>query len=360
MKRTLIYVAGFLLGLSPFLGRATDYTFQLVTAPGYTHTWGSGINNSGAIVFRADAYDSFLRTPSGCLTQLVYSASTPTVALGINDLGTIIGDVYNPPTSSYIGFIRATNGTFSDFTYPGAVGPEGGMQANDINDAGVIVGAFALNSTNRGAFIRLPNGQFETFRYLDAPNTSAYGINNAGEITGQFFDGIPGVFGHQSSFLRRADGSFVSISVPGASETQVFGINNVGQMVGLYISNGVHGFVRDRHGSFSTIDMPGAESIQPWGINDAGQIAGSALVDGRNYAFIATPIPEPRLSIYTAVELVFSTETNKTYQLQYVTGAGLTNWTSLGTPIVGSGTNISMFDSTRSSPGRLYRFQIVP
>jgi hypothetical protein len=37
----------------------------------------------------------------------------------------------------------------------------------------------------------------------------------------------------------------------------------------------------------------------------------------------------------------------------------MTNWMNLGMPIVGSGTNISVFDSTRTSPGRAYRLQIV-
>ena len=188
----------------------------------------------------------------------------------------------------------------------------------------------------------------------------AYGINNAGEIVGQVFDGIVGVLGHQSSFLRRADGTFVAISVPGTSETQVFGINNAGQMTGLYISNDVaHGFVSDSSGSFTTIDVPGAESTQAFGVNDFGQIVGLAVIDGRNHAFIATPVPEPRLSIYPAVDVAFFTETNKTYQLQYVASAGITNWMNLGAPILGSGTNISVFDSTRTSPTRIYRLQII-
>lgn len=307
MNRSFLYLAALFLGLFRITAHGIDYTFQLVTAPGYTHTWGYGIDNAGAIVFGAGSNEaSFLRDSSGSLTQLIYPGHTPTVALGINNLGVIVGDAYNNPTSSYIGFIRATDGTFSNFTYPGAVGPNGGMQANDINDSGVTVGAFVVSAADSGAFIRLSTGQFQTFRYLDDPDTSAYGINNAGDITGQIFDGIPGQVSHQSSFLRHADGTFDPIAFPSSSETQAFGINNLGQVTGLYVNSGVHGFVRDSNGSFSTIDVPGAQNTQPWSINDSGQVVGTAMVSGRNYAFIATPVPEPTASVFLIIGTCFA------------------------------------------------------
>jgi uncharacterized membrane protein len=294
MKRKSIHIAVLLFAISRLAALAGDYTFQLVAAPGYTHSRGYGINNSGAIVLGVGSAEaSFHRDSSGTFTQILYSGHTPTVAFGINNLGVIVGDAYNPPTDSYIGFIRAADGTFSNFSYPGAFGPDKGMQANDINDSGTVVGGYVVNSSDSGAFIRLSDGQFKTFRFMDNPDTSAYGINNAGEITGQIFDGIAGQVSHQSSFLRYADGTFVSIAVPGASETQAFGINDSGQVVGLYFDNGAHGFVRDGNGTFSSFDVPGAESTQPCSINDSGQISGFALVNGRNYAFIATPVPEP-------------------------------------------------------------------
>lgn len=291
MKKSLICIVSIVfLGILEFTAAATEYTFQLVTAPGYTHTWGNGINNSGAIVLSAGSNEaSFLRDPSGSLTQLVYPGHTPTVALGINNLGVIVGDGHNSPTSSYIGFVRATNGTFSNFTYPGAVGPNGGMQVNDINDFSLAVGGYATSPTDGGAFIRLPTGEFQTFRFLDNSRTSAFGINNAVEISGQIFDGIAGQISHQSSFLRHTDGSFTPIEVPGATETQAFGINNAGQIVGFFVKDGVHGFLRHSGGSFATIDVPNAQTTLPWSINDSGQIVGTAMVGGRNYAFIAIP-----------------------------------------------------------------------
>jgi len=66
-----------------------------------------------------------------------------------------------------------------------------------------------------------------------------------------------------------------------------------------------------------------------------------------------------RLDIFTAIELVFPTATNTTYQLQYVTEIGNTNWTNLGATILGTGATNSVFDSTRSSGRCFYRLLIV-
>src|SRR5437870_1339082 len=114
MKLKHIHIAVLLFGISGLTALATDYSFELVAAPGYTQSWGYGINNSGCMVLGAGSNEaSFLRDSSGAFTEILYSGHTPTVALGINNFGVIIGDAYNRPTSSYIGFIRTSSGTFS-------------------------------------------------------------------------------------------------------------------------------------------------------------------------------------------------------------------------------------------------------
>ena len=65
--------------------------------------------------------------------------------------------------------------------------------------------------------------------------------------------------------------SFTTIDVPGASLTEGFGINDSGQIVGdFFDATGSHGFL-DTGGSFTTIDVPGSVT-QTRGINDSGQI----------------------------------------------------------------------------------------
>ena len=85
--------------------------------------------------------------------------------------------------------------------------------------------------------------------------------------------------------------------MPGAVGTAVNGINNAGQIVGEYFTspntlNG-HGFVYDG-GVFTFFDVPGAIGTYPVGINDAGQIVGG-IGDGSptGQSFIAEPTVTP-------------------------------------------------------------------
>jgi hypothetical protein len=82
---------------------------------------------------------------------------------------------------------------------------------------------------------------------------------------------------------------FQTIDVPGAGVTSAFGINAAGQIVGEYDG---HGFL-DVSGSFTTIDVPGASSTGAHGINGAGQIVGVYTDSGGAHGFLATAVPEP-------------------------------------------------------------------
>jgi hypothetical protein len=297
MKSSLFKFLAFVV-LSPVAALAQFYSFELVTAPGYTHSSAHGIDNSGSIIFTVDSNSaSFLRDPSGTLTPISDPGHTPTVALGMNNLGSIVGDFWNSQTSTYIGFIRAADGTFSEIIYPGAVGSGNGMGVYDVNDSGVTVGSFAT-STERGAFIRLSTGEFESFQFMDRPLTSASGVNNAGFVVGH---SRPDPFSVVSSFLRHPDGTFDPIAYPGAFETQAFDINNSGQIVGQFNIIATHGFVRESDGTFNVVQVPGSQHTTVSAINDTGEIAGYAVIDGRNYAFIGTPVPEPSSCLFLAL-----------------------------------------------------------
>ena len=58
-------------------------------------------------------------------------------------------------------------------------------------------------------------------------------------------------------FLRNERGRFTTIHVPGAVQTQAFGINNRGQVVGEYLDadGRFHGYLWEK-GRFTTIDGP--------------------------------------------------------------------------------------------------------
>ena len=67
--------------------------------------------------------------------------------------------------------------------------------------------------------------------------------------------------------------SFTTIDVSGATSTSAYGINDSGQIVGT-TNFSSHSFL-DTAGSFTTIDVPGASSTSAFGINNSGEIVGS-------------------------------------------------------------------------------------
>ncbi|MEK7406297.1 MAG: right-handed parallel beta-helix repeat-containing protein [Acidobacteriota bacterium] len=110
--------------------------------------------------------------------------------------------------------------------------------------------------------------QFTNIVYPGANMTHARGINDAGDIVGEYFDAA-GTHG----FLL-SGGKFTSIDLPGARQTWARGINARGDIVGTY-SDGTanHGFLLSQ-GKFTSLDCPGDGVTVLWGINSAGDIAG--------------------------------------------------------------------------------------
>src|SRR5262249_47290328 len=114
------------------------------------------------------------------------------------------------------------------------------------------------------------------------------------------------VFGGVQMAVADVQYSFTTIDFPGAPFTVGSGINDSGQIVGQYMVDGIHGFL-DSGGSFTTIDFPGAPFIVSSGINDSGQIVGQYIVVDGIHGFLdsggsfttaswlrPTGVPEPR------------------------------------------------------------------
>jgi hypothetical protein len=69
-------------------------------------------------------------------------------------------------------------------------------------------------------------------------------------------------------------------------------------------------------------------------------------------------VPPRALSIFTAIELEFPTRAGLVYQLQ--TSPDFTNWTNLGSPIVGDGNTWSNLYSTRGPEQKYLRLELAP
>jgi probable HAF family extracellular repeat protein len=163
--------------------------------------------------------------------------------------------------------------------------------AEGINNRGTdIVGIFTVPRGNGQQLARgflLKKGVFTTIVVPNTDQTYAIGVNNSGEIVGEFVRTPSSL---TESFLYRR-GVFSAVS-PNSRITQALGVNDAGQIVGVFIDNNgaPHGFVETR-GSFVNIDFPGSVSTEVHGINDSGEIVGGwEDTDGGEHGFIGTPV----------------------------------------------------------------------
>ena len=97
-----------------------------------------------------------------------------------------------------------------------------------------------------------------------------------------------------ASSASAAPYTFTTLDVPGGSTTQAIGINNAGQVVGDFedSSGVIHGFI-NTGGTFTTLDVPGASDTFAFGINDAGQVVGNFGTSSGQHGFVASPVPLP-------------------------------------------------------------------
>jgi uncharacterized membrane protein len=120
----------------------------------------------------------------------------------------------------------------------------------------------------------LHQGHFTTFDYPSASDTAPRGINNAGDITGNYHDGA----GAEIGFILR-DGEFHSVRVPDSDGSDVWAaLDNGRVLVGDYSStvNGfIHGYVMSRPGNFQNIDFPTALWSSVRWINERGDMVGN-------------------------------------------------------------------------------------
>jgi probable HAF family extracellular repeat protein len=221
---------------------ATGGHFTTIDVPGSTFTQVIGINNAGQMVGTfgdaAGQLHGFLAT-GGRFTTVDVPGSTSTFPFGINDMGQIVGQFYEGlggPGQRH-GFLYS-GGSFRTIDIPGS--PI--TFVFGINNAGQLVGGFTDAATARTRGFLLTGGSVITLDIPGSEWTTAYGINSAGDVAGAFFGVFRGTGAH--GFVYRG-GSFQTIDVPGSiTNTRVFGINDAGQLVGDFgDATGGHGFL---------------------------------------------------------------------------------------------------------------------
>ena len=147
-----------------------------------------------------------------------------------------------------------------------------------INNTGQIVGEYYTGIDVRAHGFLYANGVFTT---IDAGfNTYAYGINDAGQIVGS----VTGYDDNYEYGFLYANGKLTLINAPGGSYV-VKGINNATQIVG---NSGRGGFLFS-NGVFSPVNLPdGSNIITANGINNLGQIVGLGFYQGMAQGYVDT------------------------------------------------------------------------
>lgn len=182
--------------------------------------------------------------------------------------------------------VSASGPTFTTIDFPGAPN----SFAVGINDLGQVVGEYQYGASfgkQRYGYV-FSNGAFSPVIFPGSSWTRAVDINRNGDIVGDWAKGVNNGSGQDFGYLLH-NGVYTSIQFPNSDETIAAGINNNGDIVGWYMDKtGTHGFLLSG-GVFTSIDFPGsAQFTQAWKVNDWGEIVGryQDANDNKHHVFV--------------------------------------------------------------------------
>jgi probable HAF family extracellular repeat protein len=334
--------------LAPAAQAAPTYT---VTVLGGAGSAALDINEAGQVVGYITSGDSShaFFYDGAVLTDLGTLGYDRSIARGLNDAGTVVGTAYGNGIERQA-FVYA-GGVVSVLPFAGF------SEANDINNAGLVVGAKAFPDGQGDTYIhgyQYAVGQVTDLGTVpDGYNSFAYGVNEAGYVTGtvevggapnypshpflyttgplQDLGDFDGVFSHGYAINNHDQvvgtaGRFSSAELPGDiyprraflyengvlqdlgsllnnGSSIAYDINDAGLIVGVSatVDENIDAAFLYVDGAMvlldSLIDPATGWTMQSAdGINELGQIAGTACQAGLCYAVrldLAPPIPEP-------------------------------------------------------------------
>ncbi len=195
-----------------------------------------------------------------------------TTCLGINSSNVIVGDYFDTSGNPH-GF-EYSGGTFTDIP-----GPSGALSsdATGINDAGEISGDFYSGSDGLHHGFVLKSGVYTQLDVPGAIETFGGGINASGSITFFWVDSA----GYIQSSLYNGT-SYTTIDVPGAASSYAQGINTAGDIVFIWFDpySVEHGALK-KGNSYFVFDFPNGSKTVARGINDNDLLVGSYVPAGQ-------------------------------------------------------------------------------
>lgn len=176
--------------------------------------------------------------------------------------------------------------TFTSLDYPGAKN----TSITGINERGDMVGQWT-SPLGGGHAMLLQRGQYIPLMIPGAIRSNAYKLNDAGDVAGVYFD--------ENYFLHAfvlSKGVVTTLDYPGADETYAMGINETGTVVGFWMMLDAtgepvesHGFVW-KNGSFTDVNFPGVLNTAVMGINQRGDLVGgwATYMDAPLHGYVYT------------------------------------------------------------------------
>ena len=205
----------------------------------------NGINNAGTYAGDYEAVSAGgTATPqgfTGAAGTVTTMATANSAALGINNAGTVVGELFNSIGTGNQSFFQTSGGPLTAFNLTGY----GTSSATGINDSGVMVGTATVSSlagptVSYISSVSAPS-TFSLLNISGALDVYAQGINNSGIIVGAYDTALNGPL---TGFVD-LNGTVTNVVFPSAASTEVNGINTQGQIVGTYTdaAGALHGFI---------------------------------------------------------------------------------------------------------------------
>ena len=281
--RKAIFITAFLCLMVNVASATVQYTVTDLGTLGGNMSDAAGINESGQVAGTSRGADGDMHAflyDDGIMTDIGTSGVVSSGYGGINDSGQIAG-ISNWHAVFYDGGIMTDIGTLKEYS--------GYSSAYGINNNGQIVGTSFSGSAHHGsayhAFL-YDGGTMTDLGTLGGTNAGASSINNSGQIAGGSH--LTEDSGYHA-FLYD-NGTMIDLGTFGGVRSYAYGINNNGQVVGYSITadEDSHAFLYDND---AMIDLGtlGGTSSQACGINDSEQVVGSsyfALNDTKSHAFL--------------------------------------------------------------------------
>jgi len=170
----------------------------------------------------------------------------------------------------------------------------GATYAYGINNAGDVSGSFfgpAVGQFFTHGFVESAEVYTNTTPVLPAfPEATTqetdnfFGLNDSGDVAGYFIDNVSDTY---HGFVE-SGGVYTTLTDPAATYgTVALGINNADNVVGtFYDASGQYGFF-ESGGIYTTLTVPGAIATVASGINDTGEVAGTFEdASGEDHGFV--------------------------------------------------------------------------